>query len=393
MDNVKIVTISSIFRSLSYSTIWIFSSIYVTSILGMPVFFAAILFFVGGIISSASQVIGGKIGDTFGYRNTFVVSMGIISVMMLILSLSDSIKENFQNYFIFFVVLMALNSFQSPSSNSLVSNDSNVKLKGFSIIRIGNNVGWGLGPAIGGYIINSLGFGILFTYCFDMSFVSFLLTFFVHSVQIKEERKITFKTSNVSLILLSVAALLLFTVQSQETVTLSIFSNRILDGNFTNIGLIYMTNGIFVILLQPLMYRVSIKIGSYLSLLAGSFVYTFGYLSYGLDTNFLGLIISTVFFTFGEDLAFPSGYAIVAEISRNDRIGINIGIYNAFMSMGRAFGPLLGGYALTKFSSSLAIWTIATLPGFISCIVLIISLSTIEKYRKRFNVQKETETT
>lgn len=393
MDNVKIVTISSIFRSLSYSTIWIFSSIYVTSILGMPVFFAAILFFVGGIISSASQVIGGKIGDTFGYRNTFVVSMGIISVMMLILSLSDSIKENFQNYFIFFVVLMALNSFQSPSSNSLVSNDSNVKLKGFSIIRIGNNVGWGLGPAIGGYIINSLGFGILFTYCFDMSFVSFLLTFFVHSVQIKEERKITFKTSNVSLILLSVAALLLFTVQSQETVTLSIFSNRILDGNFTNIGLIYMTNGIFVILLQPLMYRVSIKIGSYLSLLAGSFVYTFGYLSYGLDTNFLGLIISTVFFTFGEDLAFPSGYAIVAEISRNDRIGINMGIYNAFMSMGRAFGPLLGGYALTKFSSSLAIWTIATLPGFISCIVLIISLSTIEKYRKRFNVQKETETT
>jgi MFS family permease len=359
----------------------------------MPVFFAAILFFVGGIISSASQVIGGKIGDTFGYRNTFVVSMGIISVMMLILSISDSIKENFQNYFIFFVVLMALNSFQSPSSNSLVSNDSNVKLKGFSIIRIGNNVGWGLGPAIGGYIINSLGFGILFTYCFDMSFVSFLLTFFVHSVQIKEERKITFKTSNVSLILLSVAALLLFTVQSQETVTLSIFSDRLLDGNFTNIGLIYMTNGIFVILLQPLMYRVSIKIGSYLSLLAGSFIYTFGYLSYGLDTNFLGLIISTVFFTFGEDLAFPSGYAIVAEISRNDRIGINIGIYNAFMSMGRAFGPLLGGYALTKFSSSLAIWTIATLPGFISCIVLIISLSTIEKYRKRFNVQKETETT
>lgn len=385
MDNVKVVTISSIFRSLSYSTIWIFSSIYVTIILGMPIFFASLIFFVGGAISSISQIIGGKAGDRFGYRKTFVASMTLITLMMLMLSLLKSISGTFQSYSIFFVVLMGLNSFQSPSSNALVSNGSSIKLKGFSIIRIGNNLGWGLGPAIGGYLINTMGFGMLFVYCFYMSFISFLVSFFVTHVKVVEEGKLTFKTSNFSLILLSIAALLLFMVQAQETVTLSIFSDRMLNGNFTNIGLIYMTNGIFVILLQPLMYKVSIRIGSYLSLLTGSFIYTSGYLSYGLDNNFLGLVLSTILLTFGEDLSFPAGYAIVAEISRKDRIGINMGIYNAFMSMGRAFGPLLGGYALSNFSSSIMIWVLATLPGFISCILLIISLGTIEKYRKKFN--------
>ncbi|MGP6206871.1 MFS transporter [Cuniculiplasma sp. SKW3] len=385
MDNVKVVTISSIFRSLSYSTIWIFSSIYVTLILGMPIFFASLIFFVGGVISSISQIVGGKTGDRFGYRKTFIASMTLIAFMMLMLSLLKSISGTFESYSIFFVVLMGLNSFQSPSSNALVSNDSSVKLKGFSIIRIGNNLGWGLGPAIGGYIINTTGFGFLFIYCFYMSLISFLISFFVNQVKVTEERKLNFKTSNFSLILLSIAALLLFMVQAQETVTLSIFSDRMLDGNFTNIGLIYMTNGIFVILLQPLMYKVSIKIGSYFSLLVGSFIYTSGYLSYGLDSNFLGLILSTILLTFGEDLSFPAGYAIVAEISRKDRIGTNMGIYNAFMSMGRAFGPLLGGYALSNFSSSIMIWILATLPGFISCILLIISLGTIEKYRKKFN--------
>ncbi|MGP6238813.1 MFS transporter [Cuniculiplasma sp. SKW4] len=385
MDNVKVVTISSIFRSLSYSTIWIFSSIYVTLILGMPIFFASLIFFVGGVISSISQIVGGKAGDRFGYRKTFIASMTLSAFMMLMLSLLKSISGTFESYSIFFVVLMGLNSFQSPSSNALVSNDSSVKLKGFSIIRIGNNLGWGLGPAIGGYIINTTGFGFLFIYCFYMSLISFLISFFVNQVKVTEERKLNFKTSNFSLILLSIAALLLFMVQAQETVTLSIFSDRMLDGNFTNIGLIYMTNGIFVILLQPLMYKVSIKIGSYFSLLIGSFIYTSGYLSYGLDSNFLGLILSTILLTFGEDLSFPAGYAIVAEISRKDRIGTNMGIYNAFMSMGRAFGPLLGGYALSNFSSSIMIWILATLPGFISCILLIISLGTIEKYRKKFN--------
>ena len=53
---------------------------------------------------------------------------------------------------------MIMNGLQSPSSNALVSQSSQVQLKGFSILRVGNNLGWGFGPAIGGFILSFLEF-------------------------------------------------------------------------------------------------------------------------------------------------------------------------------------------------------------------------------------------
>lgn len=391
MDNVRTVTLASIFRSLSYSTIWIFSSIYITIYLGMPVFFSAVLFFVGGSLSSFGQIAGGRLGDRLGHKYIFVSTGGIIVVLMALLSIFHGISNDFQNYFIFVSILMMVNAFQSPSANALVSNSSSVQLKGFSIIRVGNNIGWGFGPAIGGYIIETYGFGALFRYALVMTVISFLISLMVSNTTVTTGKKMSFKTSNLSLIIISVAALLLFTVQAQETVTLSIFSDGVLSGNYTDIGIIYMTNGIFVIMLQPLIYLLSSRIKPYYSLLSGSFTYTLGYTSFGLDHNFLQLILSTIIFTIGEDLAFPAGYAMIAEISRKERIGTNIGIYNAFMSAGRSIGPLFGGYALSVHLSSIWLWLIVTIPGYVSCIILVFSYWIIERYRLRFTESVKNE--
>ncbi len=55
MDNVKIVTISSAIRGLGYSSVWIYSSIYMTKFLGLSPFFASLVFMAGGIFSSFSH--------------------------------------------------------------------------------------------------------------------------------------------------------------------------------------------------------------------------------------------------------------------------------------------------------------------------------------------------
>ena len=75
----------------------------------------------------------------------------------------------------------------------------------------------------------------------------------------------------------------------------------------------------------------------------------------------------------------------VFKISRKERIGTNIGIYNAFISIGRATGPLLGGYFLPLVSNHLLLWTLVTIPGFAATIILILSIRVIEDYRHRFN--------
>ena len=175
-------------------------------------------------------------------------------------------------------------------------------------------------------------------------------------------------------------------VQAQETISLSIYSNTTFSRTFYEMGIVYMTNGTLVILTQPIFYKISSKIPEYYSLVIGRIVYTFGFFTYGFDFNLSQMIISTGILTMGENLPFPSRYSIVPSISRKHRIGTNMGIYNAFISMGRATGPLLGGYFIPLVTNHVLFWFYVTFPGLISTVILLLVYNIIPEYRKRFTL-------
>lgn len=390
MDNVKLVAISSAIRGLGFSSIWIYSSIYMYGILGVPTFFISLVFMVGGTISSFAMYAGGRLGDIMGHKLVYSSFLLVISAVSLLYSFDRNVIVSAVFYPVVFGIILILNGMQSPSSNALVSRSSNVQLKGFSILRVGGNLGWGLGPAIGGFLLSFYGFGYLFLFFTFTSFLSFLVSLLVREVALKTpERKSNFRTSNLALILLSFSGMFLFMVQAQETISLSIYSNTIFSGTFYEIGIVYMTNGILVILTQPIFYKISSKIGEYYSLVIGGIVYTFGFFTYGFDFNLSQMIISTAILTMGENLAFPSGYSIVASISRKNRIGTNMGIYNAFISMGRATGPLLGGYFIPLVTNHVLFWFYVTFPGLISTVILLLAYNIIREYRKRFTLAEQ----
>ena len=390
MDNVKLVAISSAIRGLGFSSIWIYSSIYMYGILGVPTFFISLVFMVGGTISSFAMYAGGRLGDIMGHKLVYSLFLLVISAVSLLYSFDRNVIVSAVFYPVVFGIILILNGMQSPSSNALVSRSSNVQLKGFSILRVGGNLGWGLGPAIGGFLLSFYGFGYLFLFFTFTSFLSFLVSLLVREVALKTpERKSNFRTSNLALILLSFSGMFLFMVQAQETISLSIYSNTIFSGTFYEIGIVYMTNGILVILTQPIFYKISSKIGEYYSLVIGGIVYTFGFFTYGFDFNLSQMIISTAILTMGENLAFPSGYSIVASISRKNRIGTNMGIYNAFISMGRATGPLLGGYFIPLVTNHVLFWFYVTFPGLISTVILLLAYNIIREYRKRFTLAEQ----
>ncbi len=390
MDNVKLVAISSAIRGLGFSSIWIYSSIYMYGILGVPTFFISLVFMVGGTISSFAMYAGGRLGDIMGHKLVYSLFLLVISAVSLLYSFDRNVIVSAVFYPVVFGIILILNGMQSPSSNALVSRSSNVQLKGFSILRVGGNLGWGLGPAIGGVLLSFYGFGYLFLFFTFTSFLSFLVSLLVREVAVKTpERKSNYRTSNLALILLSFSGMFLFMVQAQETISLSIYSNTIFSGTFYEIGIVYMTNGILVILTQPIFYKISSKIGEYSSLVIGGIVYTFGFFTYGFDFNLSQMIISTAILTMGENLAFPSGYSIVASISRKNRIGTNMGIYNAFISMGRATGPLLGGYFIPLVTNHVLFWFYVTFPGLISTVILLLAYNIIREYRKRFTLAEQ----
>ncbi len=385
MDNVKVVAISSAIRGLGYSSIWIYSSIYMTKMLGLSTFAASIVFMFGGILSSFSQYGGGILGDKVGHKKVFTTFLFSILVMSLVLGGLREINSSPLLFPVAFGIIMILNGLQAPSSNALVSTSSSVQLKGFSIMRVGNNLGWGFGPAIGGFLLSLYGFTGIFTFFIVASIISFLIAIMASETKsFRKTSSIKFNKNNAALLVISICAMFVFMVQAQETISLSIYSDGIFSGNYYEIGIVYMANGILVALTQPIFYRISLRIGEYTSLVIGTLIYTLGFASYGLDFNLTQMLISTGIFTVGENLAFPTGYSIVASISRKERIGANIGLYNAFCSAGRSIGPMLGGYFLPIIPSHSIFWIYVTFPGFLATALLLLFRKLITGYQKRF---------
>ncbi|MCL4340978.1 MAG: MFS transporter [Candidatus Thermoplasmatota archaeon] len=366
MKNVEIVAVVSTLRGLAYSSIWVYSSIFMHVTLHISLILVGVIFAAGGAVSGIMQIYGGIVSDRIGYRVTIIFSLSLLCAVYLF----SAVFHGFLLSPIIFppvlVLLMFGNSAQSPATNALVSLSSNVKLRGFSILRIGNNIGWGIGPALGGFLLSYYPFWFLFAVGLSMSLISLAMSFLLEEPERKRDRTISFRTSNMMVIMLSVVGLMLFMVQAQETVTLSNYARIIRNLPYYQLGFVYLTNGLTVVVSQPFLFRASRRIGNFVSYSLGTLLYSAGYLSYAFDSGFAGFIISTIILTFGEDLAFPTSVTMVANASKPENIGKNMGIYNALLSIGRAIGPVVGGSAFSVTDNPLTLWILSTLSGFAS---------------------------
>ncbi len=373
-------------RGLAFSSLWIFSALYMRSYLGLSVIIDAVVIASGTAAGAIFQRFAGSFGDRFGHKTTVLIAVAISTVLYLLLVLLSPVRNNPTYFISAFIALMISNSSQMPSIYALVSESSKIKTKGFSILRVGNNIGWGVGPALGGFAIYTSGFYYLFVLGLASSAVGLFISVMLREVKFSTEKFKGFRTDNRLLIALSISALLLFMVQAQETVTLTNYSNLILGLNYFQLGLIYLVNGAAVVATQGPLYKIIRRIGNYFSFSIGSLIYTAGFFSYAFDTNLTGMIISTIILTIGEGLAFPSASAMVSLVSKPENIGRNMGIFNGFISIGRAFGPLIGGTVLFITTAPLLIWGITTSTGFMSLIFFAFVFRRVGKIQENSNV-------
>ena len=371
MRNVEVVSASSTLRGLAYSSIWVYGAVYLHVNLHASLIIAGLVFTAGGIASGTVQIYGGSLSDRFGYKRTLLFSYSLLLILYAASYAVVALISTISIFSLLLVTLMFVNSVQAPAANAIVSLSSDVKLKGFSLLRVGNNIGWGVGPAIGGFLISYTGFRVLFLFAAVMTMTSLILSLVLVEPSKKQESVTRLRTGNKLLILLSVIGLLLFMVQAQETVTLSNYARVIRGLPYYELGFIYLANGLFVVISQPFVFKLSRRIGYFASYAGGTLIYSLGYFSYAFDTGIFPFIASTLFLTIGEDLAFPTGVTMVSNVSKPGNIGRNMGVYNAFLSLGRAAGPLVGGSAFSYTSNPAELWALSTLSGFISFLMFI----------------------
>lgn len=368
---MSIISTAALLRTFGFSSVWVFASVYMHEGLGLPLYLVGIIFTISGLMAAFSQIYGGRLGDRFGYRRIILISFLTSSFLYLILFIVTYTGTYPLQVVLLFMSVQTVNSISRPSTNAMLALSSNKPLRSFSYLRVGANIGWGLGPAVGGFAISFFGYSSMFFFALVMAVVTFTFALLLRNVKPGQIEWKTARLSNLELsfIILGICGLLLYMVQAQESVTLVNYASSIRHLPTSQLGFIYMANGMSVLAFQGLAYRASTKMSLTTAFVLGSLIYSVGYFTMAFAVILPEFILSMSFLSAGEDFAFPLGQTIVARMHGDRNTGFYMGIYNAFMSFGRSFGPILGGFALSFLHLPVEIWIVATLPGFLSAAI------------------------
>lgn len=376
-SNDLLLPISSSLAGMGFSSSWVFTSLYMNTELGISYFFAGLAFTVSGICAAVSQIYAGKLGDRLGHKSVLMSLVLISGFAYLAIFLVSGTMHRPLLFSALFVINIAVNSAIMSPLNSLVSLSSSSPLKGFSYLRMGNNVGWGFGPVIGGIIVTFYGYPYIYLLGVAMNVVNALVIISVTNARGKVTARKRQERGRINpmYFYLGLSALLLFMIQGQESVTLPNFAGTFRSMTAFDIGIIFFVNGFIVILLQVPIVNITARMGLSRGYIFGIVLYALGFFSMAFDYTLLEFVISMTVATIGENFAFPAGNAIVSTLSRNENIGQHMGVYNGFISMGRSMGPVLGGIALSVFLNPVKLWGVVSASGAVAIAIYLAKLS------------------
>jgi len=256
--------------------------------------------------------IGGQLTDRFGYFHVQVFSLLLNGIFFLVLG---QMKGLWAIAACIFVLSAVGDAFRPANSAAIAaySNESN-RIRSYSLNRLAVNLGWALGPAIGG-ILASIDFSWLFwTDGLTCIVASLLLYLGFHATRGKPARKKDAEPRIVSRSAYRDKAFLagmfcIFLVGIcffQMASILPVYYREQLHLDKRTIGLLLALNGLIIALVEMvLVYRLEHKLNGLLYMMIGSFLIGVSFLLLEAGPVLSVAVLSMVVITLGEMLLFP----------------------------------------------------------------------------------------
>jgi predicted MFS family arabinose efflux permease len=374
---IWVITIISILNSAGFSISLPFLSLYLYQNRGYDMTSVGVVILISGLCSAVTQFFGGMLSDRFGRRplllSTTIISSLLYGGMALLIQANASVFS----IVLLFIAARSILVMGRPVVQAMVTDISprNILTETYGLLRVGQNLGWAVGPAVGGYLITFLPYAWLFVFAALAGVAVFVLIF----IHLKESFRgasepVTassiYKTAqDKNFFIFTLICLLVFMVSGQMISTLSIYLVDTIHFSTIQYGIILTLNGIIVILLQyPVAQLVSHRVIG--ALVTGSLLYGLGYLAMGWVTAFQWGMFAMVIITAGEIIYTPTAQAVIGKLSPVEWRGRYMGFFALFETAGYSFGPLMGGIVLDRLSySPPAMWAVITSLTFIAALL------------------------
>jgi MFS family permease len=346
------------------SMIWPFLMIYASEKLSLSLSTVSILVSINAITGLFASFIAGTVSDRLGRKLLMIVSLAINGFGYLFLSQANS-------YLAFALIMFVMgvsNPLYQVGSDAMLA-DLIVPAKrteAYAIIRIVNNAGIAVGPAVGGFLATRS-----YTYAFlgaAIGMLTYSLLLFLRGREtlvkayhpdgkpqveklggygrVFRDHPYVIFTLLVSLGL--IAPLMLWTLYA-------VYTKQNFGLSESLYGWLPTTNALMCVFVQFPVTRVSRRFRPLLVIGVGMLIYALGVGSVALMNNFWGFWASMVLMTFGELTITPTISKYIADLAPADMRGRYMSFYWLAWGIARGLSPLIGGF-LNDTISPRAIW-------------------------------------
>jgi MFS family permease len=375
------------------SMIWPFLMIYVSKQLSLPLLTVASLLSINAIAGLVFSFIAGPITDRFGRKWVMVISLAANGIVNVFMSQATTLPG--------FIVLMALSGAFNPllrvGADAMMADliPSEKRPDAYAILRMGNNVGVALGPAIGGFIAATSYTAAFLIAAGCMMIYGLLIAFRAKEtlrVRTIEDRSLETKEKFAGYDRIFrdrrfISFVFGFTLNqicaSVMWVMLSVYTKNNFGLSESLYGMIPTTNALMVIFLQMFITHFTKRQATMKVLATGAFFYAIGLTSVALGKGFWGFWLSMVIMSIGELVIVPTATTYAANSAPTDMRGRYMSLYSLSQGVASGIGPVMAGF-MNDNISPVSIWYGAGFVGFLAVITfLMLSHRQIQSVRPK----------
>ena len=333
------------------SMIWPFLMLYVSEKLQAP------LTTVGGLVALNATIgvissffIGGPITDKVGRKGVMVFSLIANGLAYVAMSQASSLPA----FAILMSVTGAVNPLYRVGGDAMMADlvPPEKRPDAYALLRLSNNVGVAIGPAVGG-VLATASYSIAL-YCAAAGMITYglLLALFARETlpaeaaharadafggygKVVHDRR--FMPFVGAMTLTQMCAALMW-------ILMAVYAKKNYQVPENLYGLIPTTNALMVVLFQVAITQITKRHPPLKALTVGAVFYAVGVGSVALARGFWGFWMSMVIMTVGELILMPTSSTYAANLAPADMRGRYMSIYGLSWSAALGIAPVMGGF-------------------------------------------------
>lgn len=361
-----------------------FLSLYLTSSLDFSLAQVGWIMTSFGVGSILGAWLGGKLTDKIGYYPVMLWSLITAGIAFILIQLISTFLVFCLG--VFFLTLFA-DMFRPAMyvSVSAYSKEENYT-RSTTLIRLAINLGFSMGPAIGGFIIASSGYSWLFWADGATCLAAAALFFMLFSPKDGKKSKakhvdnasIRSPYSDIPYMIFLVVIFLTAVIFLQLFGTVPLYYKTIHGLSESMIGWLIASNGMVIFALEmPLINYLEKRKHSKVKIIwFGTLLFGLGFWIFNLSTWGGILIISMLLLTVGEMLVFPFANSFAMERSKGGNPGQYMALFPIAFSAAHIMGPNMGMQLIENFGYTFT-WNIMMAIALLAlglCYLLFLSL-------------------